>query len=1086
MPPTSASAANPPPRSPATSAPTSAPEQCNLEDQLTQRYRDGSAADSDAPPVLQPPSYSFDVEKDQKRWNEGATGDASHRQADQPSEIDERPSYGTMAYAQQVFAKEGWMPALESEQEGERRRMLRRYRLHEAERVVAIDDLSQLVRDVFGCEAVMINIVFEDHVLFISTSGWEQDEATKTCSGSLRKSFCSHTPAGSGCFVLEDVQQDWRFANSPLAKKDGSSGQADEAGRIAFFASANIDLPNIAAPTSKHKALPVGSLCLIDSKPRSLDEAQRRMLQRFAKMAAKEFQLAYHAKQSAMTERRADYTAELFRSLLVYPSRTTVKHRVEEHLATDSVAATLVDLTNSDFAFILDLRSFNNPTPNIGTGVPRKPRERRSSWQGRNGPNGWESAKEGVERVQASTGSSRRDARVHGLGSIGVLDSWCRDRKMGKAGGDEVERWKKLLTSNTGLEAVSNALLAYHETGQVSTTLPLRRGDGTELSTPFLPLIPDGATALASVPIFDHEGEPALYVVIGSRQGHAFFEPPDERFITGIGTILLSALLQEKILAADQAKLAFLSQVSHEVRLPLFSIAGNLDLIRTTTDSSPELSATLAPYIDVAAVCLETLRDVLDDCLEYSKLSNASSGAQPPKPKKTACQLETLVVDVVKSCMHKVRHREALREQEESTVPEEELAINLVSDLPTGMEAMVDAGGLKRVLLNLFGNAMKFTLRGGVTVRLSEPPIQLNTALLNGLRPIRFEIIDSGRGMSPEFLRDSLFTAFRQEDSFSNGAGLGVSLASQLVSRMDGRINYESEVGIGTTASFTIPLEILPSSSVTPPQSPPSLRTRDLRVEFVMSFGAPHGPSTDASSSASSTLPRPASNRPTSFRNSPLSTIAIDHANRGSVTDEQQQSMDRRVHHAVQVMKRVASDEADRKQVEEREDEVESPKANRVARDRQLPSSSIEKKQRLRCLVVDDNELARRVLTTFLKTRGYEWAEASGGAQAIERFKSFRPHVVWCDVEMPVVDGIAASREMRRWEAEQKWPRCKIIAVSGLDEDPVKSGQFDRWIVKGGTSLRSLTTDLAESAASYAKDHPSVSDSPPLGEVPPS
>lgn len=70
-------------------------------------------------------------------------------------------------------------------------------------------------------------------------------------------------------------------------------------------------------------------------------------------------------------------------------------------------------------------------------------------------------------------------------------------------------------------------------------------------------------TAVIGAPVFDHEGEPTLYVVVGSRQKHFQFETADAKFVQGVGAMLVAGLLQEKILAADQAKLAFVSQVSH-------------------------------------------------------------------------------------------------------------------------------------------------------------------------------------------------------------------------------------------------------------------------------------------------------------------------------------------------------------------------------------------------------------------------------------------------------------------------------------------------------------------------------------------
>jgi CheY-like chemotaxis protein len=103
--------------------------------------------------------------------------------------------------------------------------------------------------------------------------------------------------------------------------------------------------------------------------------------------------------------------------------------------------------------------------------------------------------------------------------------------------------------------------------------------------------------------------------------------------------------------------------------------------------------------------------------------------------------------------------------------------------------------------------------------------------------------MDTGRGMSTEFIRESLFTPFAQADSFSVGAGLGVSLAVQLVGRMGGRIEYESAVGKGTTATVTLPIEIVsPAATLDGRNSRPPFLRRNLSEELSGRFTQIHSP----------------------------------------------------------------------------------------------------------------------------------------------------------------------------------------------------------------------------------------------------
>lgn len=108
----------------------------------------------------------------------------------------------------------------------------------------------------------------------------------------------------------------------------------------------------------------------------------------------------------------------------------------------------------------------------------------------------------------------------------------------------------------------------------------------------------------------------------------------------------------------------------------------------------------------------------------------------------------------------------------------------------------------------------------------------------------------------------------------------------------------------------------------------------------------------------------------------------------------------------------------------------------------------------VRVLIVDDNQIARRILATFLKNKRIPFAEAKDGQDAVNKFVNFRPNLVWCDVQMPVMDGIEATRRMREYEEEQGWPRSRIVAISGLSSDlgshasVLESGQVDEWLTK--------------------------------------
>ncbi|GAA5903441.1 hypothetical protein JCM6882_006549 [Rhodosporidiobolus microsporus] len=1010
-------------------------------------YQDGtSALNSTERPVLQPKSLIFEGEGEGEGLADGAWEGAVP---------------GSLAWVKETYRRKGYLPALRSPREDERQQTLRRYSLSPPTKVQAVDDLCAFARDVFDVPAALINLVLEDRIVFLSSSGWsdgEGDPNYPSATYDLPSAICSHAMSkgeDDGCFVIPDLQKDWRFARGPYCQEGK--------GRVQSFASANVNLPVHVAPGEPPRTVPVGSFCLVDSKPRHLSAKQQEMLKKFAKMAAKEIELVFQRERNALNEARHVFVSDLFRSLLVYPSRVS-STSFEERCNLDGIAQSVQRYSRSDLTVFLDLRNFNSDRSPLSsdtrTSDPVDPALAPST-ANRSGTGATSQAPRNPN-PKKRTLSSRRDPAVHGLGSIAILDGWCAETI--SAGVDINEKkaeWTAALNSAAGLDAVSTALKMYHTNRRTTWA-----SSDVETS-PLAPLLP-GITAHIAIPFFDHDGEPALYVIIGSRERHFAYVDSDEGFAKGVGAILMAAMLQEKIVAADQAKLAFVGSVSHELRTPIFAIAGNLDLVRQLT--GPATLEKVSPLLDVAETCLGTLKDVLDDCLEYSKLSSQGVESSPdvvPPLKLTRCNIVELFADVIKSCWSKEKRYAEMMDRKDG----DGVAVLLESHLPPDMEAMCDIGGLKRIGINLLGNALKFTSHGSITIRLSEvsaPP----SSTTPSLRYIRFQSIDSGKGMTQEFLRDSLFTPFKQADPFAAGAGLGVSLAAQLVARMGGNISFSSGVGVGTTATVIVPVEVVssPSAPSTPSSPLPFFRNFSDELNSIAS-GSPSPTFSGATSPPCEPrpLPQAASPSPSFSAPSPLSPVSSPPASFSAVmaTHAEEEEDKRRSETlavgAVEVLGRVKTDRA-------AVPELDGPLEERAGHDQ------------VRVLVADDNTVARRVLCAFLRSKDITYLEASGGAEAIELFRSHRPNLVWCDIQMPDVDGVAATCEMRRIEEQENRQSARIIAISGLDANHgehgglVSSGQVDRWIVKGGSSLRTLTADLLDYAQRLA---------PPSGSSPP-
>ncbi|KAF5026608.1 hypothetical protein F66182_1281 [Fusarium sp. NRRL 66182] len=136
---------------------------------------------------------------------------------------------------------------------------------------------------------------------------------------------------------------------------------------------------------------------------------------------------------------------------------------------------------------------------------------------------------------------------------------------------------------------------------------------------------------------------------------------------------------------------------------------------------------------------------------------------------------------------------------------EDQVAIFLDIDPYVPYRFHVAAGALRRVVMNLFGNALKYTRNGTITVSLSQKSLSSNNVDSNKC-VVRISVTDTGQGISPDFLRNDLFKPFSQENHLSHGTGLGLSLVKKIVASMGGKISIESKANVGTTATVTLPL----------------------------------------------------------------------------------------------------------------------------------------------------------------------------------------------------------------------------------------------------------------------------------------
>ncbi|KAF2130565.1 hypothetical protein P153DRAFT_395962 [Dothidotthia symphoricarpi CBS 119687] len=678
------------------------------------------------------------------------------------------------------------------------------------------------------------------------------------------------------------------------------------------------------------------------------------------------------------------------------------------------------------------------------------------------------------------------------------------------------------------------------------------------------------AKSLVLYPLWDPHRDRwfASAVIWSSDPMRVFTSEQELSYLAAFSNSVMAEVARLDTKLADAAKADFISSISHELRSPLHGILGMTDLLKDSPIDNQQTS-----HVATIETCGKTLLETINHVLDFAKINNLTRGSAKRQKKRSHgakqmispgqghtndimtlindVDMSVLTEDVVESVFAGYTYAKTSAQAydaipSKSNVP----PISLVLDINRSDNYVfrTQPGAWRRVIMNLFGNSLKYSPAGYIKVKLE---VKRKSKSTDGCCEFRFTVTDSGIGMSEDYVNNRLFHSFAQENPLSQGTGLGLSIVKQIVESLGGEVEVRSEKGRGTKITVSCPLKesvMSPTFCATGPEKEKerhlqdiSKRTKGMRVRFIgfeetgeyfvkdlknqtaakLSLKALHSLCADwfgmeicggtkgpapaepdlivATESVAAELRERHSQNPDKACATPVIVICQGAASAQSamamtvpgiifecigqpvgphkMAKALSSCLDRYANPPMIVdtttdpsLQEVSSLNLKENTLPHRlmamsDVDPSRPLLTSVSSAPEIRSttpvpirkSMYSKPSRsLNCLAVDDNPINLRLLRTFVDKLGHRHVLAANGLEALEEYKAVqtpplttaslnhptnaasRIDVVLMDINMPVMDGLEATRQIRAHEIRNGLPKTTIIALTGVADADIQ------------------------------------------------